>query len=97
MKNIKSLFAAVAAILVSFVSSPSRAAGLDNLTTWITDIRVWGYGFLAAFCLAYLVYLVAAAIAEKKQWSDVGIGLAKVAAAGGIIGGGEAMWGIWGS
>ncbi|WP_281546237.1 conjugal transfer protein [Grimontia sp. SpTr1] len=97
MRNIKSFFAAVAAILVSFVSSPALAAGLDNLTTWVTDVRVWGYGFLAALCLGYMVYLAGAALTEKKQWSDVGVGLLKVAAAGGIVIAGEFMWAIWGS
>ncbi|HED3891540.1 TPA: conjugal transfer protein [Morganella morganii] len=45
--------------------------------------------------MGYLLYLVVMTFMERKQWSDVGMGLVYCAGAGGILLAGNYFVGMW--
>lgn len=89
---IKILFT-VAIVLFSGVT---YAGGLQAGTDLLNDIKFWGYGFIASGALVYVIYTVAMALMERKQWSDVGMALVYCAIAGGCVLAGEFMLALWG-
>lgn len=89
--------AAIAAVGMFFFNFAFAAAGLEEATNQISEIKTWAYAFLGIVVFVYLIYLVIMALLDKKQWADVLQGLMYVALAGGIIVGGEWAWSIWGS
>lgn len=90
---IKVLFT-VAMILFSGVTY--AGGGLQAGTTLLDEIKFWGYGFIGSGALVYVIYTVAMALAERKQWSDVGMALVYCAIAGGCVLAGEYMHALWG-
>lgn len=89
-----SLFAGLTSLSIT---APALAAGLDEATNAVNEIKTWGYGFLGAVVFVYLIYKVVMALMEKETWGDVLAGLGKVVLAGGIIAAGEWGWAIFGS
>lgn len=78
--------------LFTFNSAFAANGGLDSLdkaTNALKDILSWLKGFVVVASILYIVYLVVMAIAEKKAWSDVTMGLVYCAIAGGVVMGGE--------
>lgn len=79
----------VATLGMFMVASPALAAGglesLDKATDALEDISKWLYAFVGVGAVVYIIYLVGMALFEKKQWSDVGMGLGYCAIAGGIV------------
>ncbi|WP_025154768.1 hypothetical protein [Morganella morganii] len=90
-----------AAFILLIAAQPAIAAGgggLDNLyksNDIAGDLNVWLNSFAAIVALGYLLYLVVMTFMERKQWSDVGMGLVYCAAAGGVLMAGEYMLGMW--
>lgn len=81
---------------LSLICGQAYAGGLDDATTAMTEIKMWLYGFLGVGAFVYLLYQMLMAFADKNSWADVGIALAKVAGAGGVILAGEWAYSIWG-
>lgn len=75
----------------------AAGGGLAAATTQATTIKTWAYGFLGVCVFIYLIYLVIMALLDKRQWSDVAVGVGYVAIAGAIIVLGEWAWSVWGS
>ena len=77
-------------LLLCFVSNMAWAAGggLAASTDALTTIKTWLYGFVGVGALVYMIWNVGMALAEKKQWSDVGMALGYCAIAGGCVAGG---------
>ncbi|HGJ5854445.1 TrbC/VirB2 family protein [Arsenophonus nasoniae] len=78
--------------LLAFNPAFAASGGLDSLdkaTNALKDILSWLKGFVVVASILYIVYLVVMAIAEKKAWSDVTMGLVYCAIAGGVVMGGE--------
>ncbi|CQQ96792.1 TrbC/VIRB2 family [Yersinia enterocolitica] len=77
-------------------ANPALAAGglgnLDKATDALQEIADWLYIFVGVGAVLYIIYLVGMALFEKKQWSDVGMGLGYCAIAGGIVMGAD--WAI---
>ena len=93
--NLKAAFIAMMLVLVCH---PAIAAGgLDEATNWVNEIADWAYGLLGAAVFVYSIIMVILALLEKKTWGDVGISIAKAAAAGGIVAAVTYAWSIWGS
>ena len=97
-KFIQPSISSVAALAVWSLPTVALAAGgLDTATTETNAIKVWLYGFLGVAVFIYVMYFVLMAMAEKKQWVDVLMALAKSAVAGGCLVGVSWAWSIWGS
>ncbi|AYO13874.1 conjugal transfer protein [Vibrio owensii] len=93
--NLKAAFIAMMLVLVCH---PAIAAGgLDEATNWVNEIADWAYKLLGAAVFVYSIVMVILALMEKKTWGDVGISIAKAAAAGGIVAAVTYAWSIWGS
>ena len=93
--NLKAAFIAMMLVLVCH---PAIAAGgLDEATNWVDEVAAWAYKLLGSAVFLYSTYMVIMALAEKKTWGDVGISIAKAAAAGGIVAAVTYAWSIWGS
>lgn len=93
--NIKAAFIAMMLIIVCH---PAIAAGgLDEATNWVDEIADWAYKLLGSAVFVYSIVMVILALLEKKTWGDVGISIAKAAAAGGIVAAVTYAWSIWGS
>ncbi|ABU75062.1 MULTISPECIES: hypothetical protein [Vibrio] len=93
--NLKAAFIAMMLVLVCH---PAIAAGgLDEATNWVNEIADWAYKLLGAAVFVYSIVMVILALLEKKTWGDVGISIAKAAAAGGIVAAVTYAWSIWGS
>ncbi|CAH1583012.1 conserved membrane hypothetical protein [Vibrio jasicida] len=91
------LKAAFIAIMLAVFCHPAIAAGgLDEATNWVDEIADWAYKLLGSAVVLYSIYMVLMALAEKKTWGDVGISIAKAAAAGGIGAAVAYAWSIWG-
>ncbi|WP_261887507.1 conjugal transfer protein [Vibrio aerogenes] len=75
----------------------AMAGGLETGTAAATEIKAWLYGFLGVISFIYLMYLVMMAFLDKKPWSDVLLGVGKVAVAGAVLVFGQWAWGLWGS
>ncbi|APP05191.1 conjugal transfer protein [Vibrio harveyi] len=92
------LKAVVIATMLVLVFHPAIAAGgLDEATNWVNEIADWAYKLLGAAVFVYSIVMVILALLEKKTWGDVGISIAKAAAAGGIVAAVTYAWSIWGS
>lgn len=78
-----------------FALAQGGLASLDKATNALEDILSWLKVFVVVGSLLYITYLVVMAIAEKKAWSDVMMGLAYCAIAGGVVTAGEWAAGIW--
>lgn len=77
-------------IALCAVAMPVFAAGgLQAGTDAATTIKTWLYGFVGVCAFIYLLYNVLMALAERKQWSDVGMALVYCSIAGGALAGGE--------
>lgn len=76
--------------MLCFVSNLAWAegGGLDSATDALTTVKTWLYGFVGVGALVYMIWNVGMALAEKKQWSDVGMALGYCAIAGGCVAGG---------
>lgn len=90
----------IAFILFACVlSEPALAAGglgnLDKATDAIDEIKTWFFGFVGAAAILYMVYLVGMALAEKRQWNDVMMGLGYCAIAGGVVMAGNWALTLW--
>ncbi|MGR4006597.1 conjugal transfer protein [Vibrio harveyi] len=86
------------AVMLILVCHPAMAAGgLDEATNWVNEIADWAYKLLGAAVFVYSIVMVILALLEKKTWGDVGISIAKAAAAGGIVAAVTYAWSIWGS
>lgn len=97
MKNYAIAIRIVFALFLSVVCAPVLAAGgLDSATSALTEIKVWLYGFIGVGALVYLLWQLGMALLDKSTWADVGMALAKVACAGGVIIAGEWAYSIWG-
>ncbi len=87
------------AITIMCISQSVLAAGglgsLDKATTALQDILSWLKVFVVVASVLYVTYLVVMAIAEKKSWSDVMMGLVYCAIAGGVVMGGEWATTLW--
>ncbi|WP_407531760.1 conjugal transfer protein [Vibrio parahaemolyticus] len=93
--NLKAAFIAMMLVLVCH---PAIAAGgLDEATNWVDEIADWAYKLLGSAVFVYSIVMVILALLEKKTWGDVGISIAKAAAAGGIVAAVTYAWSIWGS
>ena len=93
--NLKTAFITMMLVLVCH---PAMAAGgLDEATNWVNEIADWAYKLLGAAVFVYSIVMVILALLEKKTWGDVGISIAKAAAAGGIVAAVTYAWSIWGS
>ena len=80
----------IAIIVLCTVAMPVFAAGgLKAGTDAAETIKVWLYGFVGICAFIYLLYNVLMALAERKQWSDVGMALVYCSIAGGALVGGE--------
>lgn len=97
-KNTASLFCLLL-VSVLFVEPALAQSGglgsLDKSTDALKDILSWLKVFVVSASLLYITYLVVMAIAEKKAWSDVMMGLAYCAIAGGVVMGGEWATQLW--
>lgn len=93
--NLKAAF--IAMMLVLFCHPVIAAGGLDEATNWVDEIASWAYTFLGSAVFVYSIVMVIMALLEKKTWGDVGISIAKAAAAGGIVAAVTYAWSIWGS
>ncbi|MCR9772152.1 conjugal transfer protein [Vibrio harveyi] len=93
--NLKAAFIAV--MLILFGHPAVAAGGLDEATNWVNEIADWAYKLLGAAVFVYSIVMVILALLEKKTWGDVGISIAKAAAAGGIVAAVTYAWSIWGS
>lgn len=91
--SIKQLTAATAAL--AFSVSVQAAGGLDIIKEKADGIKTTAFTILGVFALIYLIYLAIMAMAEKKQWSDFGMGVVHVIAAGATISLGTWAWGIF--
>ncbi len=76
---------------------PALAAGLDDATDAVDEIKTWAYTFLGTVVFVFIIYKVIMALMDKETWGDVLGGLGKVALAGGVIVAAEWAWAIWGS
>lgn len=89
----------VLAMTVMCIAQPVLAAGglgsLDKATTALQDILDWLKVFVVVAAILYITYLVVMAIAEKKSWSDVLMGLGYCAIAGGVTFGGAWATTLW--
>lgn len=63
----------------------------------VDEIADWAYKLLGSAVFVYSIVMVIMALLEKKTWGDVGISIAKAAAAGGIVAAVTYAWSIWGS
>lgn len=81
--------------LVSADPAYAGLASLDKSTDALDQILTWLHTFVIAGSLLYITYLVVMAIAEKKAWSDVMMGLAYCAIAGGVVMGGTWATGLF--
>ncbi|WHT81965.1 TrbC/VirB2 family protein [Providencia rettgeri] len=90
------LFLLTLAIAMLAMANPALAAGgLDNLnkaTDALQELVDWLYIFVGVGAILYLTWLVIMALMEKKQWSDVFMGIGYCAVAGGIVMAGD--WGL---
>ncbi len=93
--NLKAAF--VAMMLVLFCHPAIAAGGLDEATNWVDEIADWAYKLLGSAVFVYSIVMVILTLLEKKTWGDVGISIAKAAAAGGIVAAVTYAWSIWGS
>ncbi len=93
--NLKAAFIAV--MLILFGHPAIAAGGLNEATNWVNEIADWAYKLLGAAVFVYSIVMVILALLEKKTWGDVGISIAKAAAAGGIVAAVTYAWSIWGS
>ncbi len=93
--NLKAAF--IAMMLVLFCHPAIAAGGLDEATNWVDEIADWAYKLLGSAVFVYSIVMVILALLEKKTWGDVGISIAKAAAAGGIVAAVTYAWSIWGS
>ena len=93
--NLKAAF--IAMMLVLFCHPVIAAGGLDEATNWVDEIADWAYKLLGSAVFVYSIVMVIMALLEKKTWGDVGISIAKAAAAGGIVAAVTYAWSIWGS
>ncbi|MEM8183595.1 TrbC/VirB2 family protein [Morganella morganii subsp. sibonii] len=88
-----------AAFILLIAAQPALAAGgLDNLNKsndLAQEILDWLNKLVPLFALCYLLYLIAMTFFEKKAWSDVGMGLAYCAGAGGALLAGNYFLGMW--
>ncbi|EKO3803646.1 conjugal transfer protein [Vibrio owensii] len=93
--KLKAVF--IAMMLVLFCHPVIAAGGLDEATNWVDEIADWAYKLLGSAVFVYSIVMVILALLEKKTWGDVGISIAKAAAAGGIVAAVTYAWSIWGS
>ncbi len=93
--NLKAAF--IAMMLVLVCHPVIAAGGLDEATNWVDEIADWAYKLLGSAVFVYSIVMVILALLEKKTWGDVGISIAKAAAAGGIVAAVTYAWSIWGS
>ncbi len=92
------LRAVLVAMMLILVYQPVLAAGgLDEATNWVNEIASWAYRFLGSAVVLYSIVMVILALLDKKTWGDVGISIARAAAAGGIVAAVTYAWSIWGS
>ncbi|MFM2586678.1 conjugal transfer protein [Vibrio campbellii] len=87
----------IAVMLILFCHPAIAAGGLDEATNWVDEIADWAYKLLGSAVFVYSIVMVILALLEKKTWGDVGISIAKAAAAGGIVAAVTYAWSIWGS
>jgi type IV secretory pathway VirB2 component (pilin) len=78
---------AAAALALTAMTSPAFAqlGGLQKATTTAQDVTTGVYAFVGACAGLYLLYLCIMAFMERKQWSDVFMGVVHVAIAGGSV------------
>lgn len=87
IKNILSKTATAFAIAVVTASAHAGASGgLTKASTAAEEIKTALFTFMGAAAFIYVMYLMVMAFAEKKQWSDVGMGVVHVAVAGSVLG-----------
>lgn len=88
-----------AAFILLIAAQPALAAGgLENLNKSndiAQELIDWLNSFAPLAALGYLLYLVVMTFMERKQWSDVGMGLVYCAGAGGILLAGNYFVGMW--
>ncbi|MEG7664985.1 TrbC/VirB2 family protein [Hafnia paralvei] len=81
------------------LSEPALAAGglgnLDKATDALEEVKTWLFGFVGVASLVYITYLVGMALAEKKQWNEVMMGIGYCALAGGALGLGNWALTLW--
>ncbi|WP_275367702.1 conjugal transfer protein [Xenorhabdus bovienii] len=73
---------------VIFTNPSLAAGGLENLnkaTDALQELTNWLYVFVGVGSVLYLIYLVCFTLLEKKQWTDVFIGLGHCSMAGGVV------------
>lgn len=98
IQHVKAKKAALLSLLLLAISQPALAAGgLDSATRWVDEVTTWAYGITGAVAILYCIYLVIMAFMERKEWSDVFMGMVKTAVAGGVVVGATFAWSIWGS
>lgn len=80
--------------ILAFANPALAAGGLSNLnkaTDALQEIVDWMYILVGIGALGYLIWLSCMAFLERKQWSDVGMGVVYCSVAGAIV-----MLGDWG-
>lgn len=84
--RIPTIAVVAAAVIFLALTTPSvHAAGLSAATGAATDFRGWLYGFVGVIGGIFLLYRGVMAWANKIQWIDLAMDVAKVAVAGGSI------------
>lgn len=76
-------------------NSAMAAGGLASATTAMTDFKTWIFTFTGVASIAYLCWNVGMALAERKQWSEVGMALVYCSLAGGAVVGGTWAYAIF--
>lgn len=85
----------LAIALIATEPAYAGLAALEKSTDALDQIKTWLHGFVVVGSLVYITYLVVMAIAEKKAWSDVMMGLGYCAIAGGVVMGGTWATELW--
>lgn len=95
--NTNSITSYIITIFIAIFSiSTAYAGGLDEGTTVLTNLKVWGYTFIGVGATCYVIYTIAMALMERKQWSDVAMAIVYCAIAGGSVLAAEYARSVWG-
>lgn len=79
------------ALLMSFINVASAGGGLSAGTSALTEFKTWLFGIAGIGALVYLIYNIAMAFMERKQWNEVGMAFLYCSVAGGALAGGNWM------
>jgi len=78
-------------MLMSFVNVSFAGGGLQAGTSALTEFKTWLFSIAGIGALVYLIYNIAMAFMERKQWNEVGMAFLYCSVAGGALAGGNWM------